>query len=139
MTCYGFVYIWYDKFRKMYYIGSHKGVPGDGYICSNKIMLNAFKKRPNDFRRKIIKFCNKEDLLITEQKYLNMIRDNELYYTGKKYYNIKRFASGGDATVNLPNRLQIIKKRYGKKHSDAIKCAIQNRSKEKKRTAPTTP
>ena len=131
MSCYGFVYIWYDRFRKMFYIGSHKGSPDDGYICSNKIMINAIKKRPQDFRRKILKFCNKEDLLLTEQKYLDMIRDDELYYKNKKYYNIKRFASGGDTTANLPNREEIIKRRYGKKHSNAVKNAIKNRSKEK--------
>lgn len=37
----GFVYIWYDRKRKLYYIGSHKGNINDGYICSSNRMRNA--------------------------------------------------------------------------------------------------
>lgn len=43
---YGFVYLWYDTYRKMYYIGSHWGTESDGYVCSSRRMKFAYKKRP---------------------------------------------------------------------------------------------
>ena len=131
MTYIGFVYIWYDKLRKLYYIGSHKGNVNDRYICSSSRMLKAYKKRPQDFKRRIIKFTN--NLIKEEQKYLDMIKNEELLYGKKpKYYNVKRFAAGGDTLANLPNKTSLIKKRYGKKHSDAIKKSIKNRTTEQK-------
>ena len=33
MEKYGFVYLWYDRKRKMFYIGSHWTTETDGYIC----------------------------------------------------------------------------------------------------------
>ena len=44
----GFIYIWFDTKRKMYYIGCHVGKEDDGYICSSK-----WKKRN---RRMIVTF-----------------------------------------------------------------------------------
>ena len=44
MEKYGFVYIWYDKKRKMYYIGSHWGTDDDGYICSSNRMRDAYRR-----------------------------------------------------------------------------------------------
>lgn len=134
MDNYGFVYLWRDSKNKMFYIGSHKGTLNDGYICSNKHMYRAYRKRPETFRRKILSFCKtKNDLLFKEQYFLNLIKDSELYYKNKKYYNIKRFAAGGDTLEYHPKREFIIKKRYGKKHSDAVKKAIKNRSPEKEK------
>jgi hypothetical protein len=96
-------------------------------------MLKSYKKRPNDFKRRILKYIqNVGDILLWEQYYLNMIKNSELLYNRGKYYNVKRVAAGGDTTANLPNRKDIIKRRYGKKHSDAIKLAIKNRSKEQR-------
>jgi hypothetical protein len=91
---FGFVYIWYDKKHTRYYIGSHKGHLDDGYISSSTWMKNAYKRRPLDFRRKLLSIImtNKEDLLQEEQKWLNFIKDDEL---GKKYYNLKKKAAGG--------------------------------------------
>ena len=87
MEKYGFVYIWYDKKRKMYYIGCHWGTEDDGYICSSNRMRNAYKRRPGDFRRRIIgKFDNKIEMLINENEWLTLIGKENL---GKKYYNLK--------------------------------------------------
>ena len=93
---YGFVYIWYDsgkskshrdelKFR--YYIGCHWGSIDDGYICSSKWMKSSYKRRPQDFKRRILKtdINNKKLLLDEEYIRLSKIKDNEL---GEKYYNI---------------------------------------------------
>lgn len=96
---YGFVYIWRDRKRKMYYIGSHWGSEDDNYVCSSNIMKSAYKRRPNDFKRRIISriYTNRKDLLIEEQKYISMIDPNKTYSKNKtnierstivKYYNV---------------------------------------------------
>jgi hypothetical protein len=116
----------------MFYIGSHKGSVDDYYICSSKRMLRAYNKRPKDFKRRILKYVLEvDDILFWEQYYLDMMQDKELLYGNGKYYNVKRTAAGGDTTAHLPNRDEIIKRRYGKKHSNAIKRAIKKRSKER--------
>jgi|GEM_PF-2146698 len=131
MTYNGFVYIWFDTYRKMFYIGSHKGSVDDKYICSSRRMYRAYKARSMDFKRRILKYVeDKSDIIYWEQYYLNMIKDTELLYKGGKYYNVKRIAAGGDTTAHLPDREEVIKRRYGKKHSESIKRAIKNRSIE---------
>ena len=75
----GFVYIWYDRKRKMYYIGSHWGTETDGYICSSNRMRDAYRRRPQDFKRRIIKQnILRTDLLTEEHKWLEMIPEKEL-------------------------------------------------------------
>ena len=87
MEKYGFVYIWLDKKYKRYYIGCRWGHENDGYICSSRWMMKSYKRRPLDFKRKILSkiYSNKKDLLEEEYKWLQLIKENEL---GKKYYNI---------------------------------------------------
>lgn len=96
---YGFVYIWFDKKNKMYYIGSHWGTEDDGYICSSPKMLRAYARRKEDFKRRILRsgFTNRQDLLKEEDRWLSMIdpsktitsntrlRDRE---KNVRYYNI---------------------------------------------------
>jgi hypothetical protein len=93
MQKYGFVYIWFDRKRKMYYIGSHWGNENDGYICSSKWMRDAYRYRKNDFKRRVIKkvYSNRKDLLEEEYKFLSLIVENEL---GKKYYNLSKHLNG---------------------------------------------
>ena len=87
MEKYGFVYIWYDRKNKKYYVGCHWGYEDDGYICSSNWMRMSYKRRPNDFKRRIIKKVNDRELLFqTESYYLDMIKKNEF---GKKYYNLQ--------------------------------------------------
>jgi len=81
----GFIYLWFDKKNKMYYLGCHWGTENDGYICSSNRMRDAYRRRPQDFKRKIIqKNILKESLLSIEHKWLSLIKDDEL---GTKYYN----------------------------------------------------
>jgi hypothetical protein len=92
MKKYGFIYIWYDRKRKMYYIGSHWGKIEDSYICSSNRMRDAHRRRPQDFRRRIIeKTTIREALYDIEQKWLNLISNTEL---GKKYYNLTKKKTG---------------------------------------------
>jgi hypothetical protein len=99
----GFVYIWYDCKRKWFCIGSHMGSLDDGYTSSTGFMDSAIKKRPHDFRRRILEFYYGDDpkeLFALEQKYLDMIKDEELCLGENKhngtirYYNVKKNASG---------------------------------------------
>jgi hypothetical protein len=72
---YGFVYIWYDAKHKRYYIGSHWGTEDDGYICSSRLMRQAYNRRQKDFKRRIIEriYTNRKDLLLAEERWLSMI------------------------------------------------------------------
>ena len=88
----GFIYIWFDRKRKMYYIGCHWGTINDGYICSSNRMRNAYYRRPEDFKRRILKRnIKREDLLSEEYKYFEMMKEEEL---GKKYYNLNKHHFG---------------------------------------------
>jgi hypothetical protein len=84
---YGFVYIWRDRKHNRYYIGSHWGTEDDGYICSSNWMRDAYRKRPSDFKRKIISriYTKRIDLLEKEQQWINLIKEYEFR---NKYYNI---------------------------------------------------
>lgn len=82
----GFIYLWRDRKHKRYYIGAHWGDPNDGYICGSRWMLAAFKKRPQDFKRRIIATVQtRDDLFVEEARWLQMIRDHEMK---SKYYNL---------------------------------------------------
>lgn len=79
---FGFVYLWFDRKRKMYYIGSHWGAEDDGYICSSQRMKDAYHKRSDEFKRRILKriYTNRADLLNAEQKYLDSVKNKNRYY-----------------------------------------------------------
>jgi hypothetical protein len=89
----GFVYIWYDRKNKRYYIGSHWGNEDDGYICSSRWMRKAYNRRPYDFKRRIISRVIEQrgDLLQEEYRWLQLISDNEI---GSKYYNLTKHLNG---------------------------------------------
>lgn len=86
---YGFVYIWYDRKHKRYYIGAHWGAEDDGYICSSTWMKQAYTKRPADFKRRILVriHTNRQDMFNEEARWQALIKDEELK---KRYYNIRR-------------------------------------------------
>jgi hypothetical protein len=87
--------------RYNYYLGSHLGLPTDGYIGSNRRFQSAFKSRPDSFKRRILESHEKitsKELLAREQYWLDMIQPIEL---GIRYYNEKKVATGGDIITNL--------------------------------------
>jgi hypothetical protein len=86
MEKYGFVYIWRDKKYKRYYVGCHWGTEEDSYICSSKWMKKSYKRRPQDFKRRILSrvYTNKKDMFEKEYQWLLLIKDNELKI---RYYN----------------------------------------------------
>jgi len=103
----GFIYIWYDRKRKMYYVGCHWGSEDDGYICSSKRMNDAYRYRPQDFKRRIIQrgITDRKTLLEVEHKWLQFIPDKEL---GKQYYNHSKKHCGH--WINFPNANETRKK-----------------------------
>lgn len=97
MEKYGFIYKWIDSAAtkrqdddhiERYYIGAHWGTEDDGYICSSNWMRDAYRRRPKDFRREILKtnIFTKEEMMDEEHKWLKTISEEEL---GKKYYNFR--------------------------------------------------
>lgn len=105
----GFIYIWYDKKHKRFYVGSHWGSADDGYICSSTWMRNAYKRRPADFKRRIIAKVesSRNDLLIEEHRWLQMIEKEEL---GKKFYNLTNHLNGHWYASDEERRLSIREK-----------------------------
>lgn len=86
MNKYGFIYLWYDRKHKRYYLGRHWGTEDDGYICSSTNMRNNYNNRPDDFKRRIIKrvYTSQEDLVLEEQRWLDFIHPKECEV---RYYN----------------------------------------------------
>lgn len=89
---YGFVYIWFDRKYKRYYIGSHWGTENDGYVCSSQWMLRAYLYRPNDFKRRILSnnINDRFNLRKIEQYWLNFIKEDEIkpLNSNPRYYNL---------------------------------------------------
>lgn len=92
MKKYGFVYIWRDRKHMRFYIGCHWGTEDDGYICSSNWMRRSYRRRPDDFKRRIVaKTTKRDDLLLLEYMWLKQIHKDDL---GKKYYNLTNHMNG---------------------------------------------
>lgn len=100
----GFVYLWMDSGRhssshpnrRMFVLGSHFGSEHDGYTTGTggQRFKNAYQKRPQDFKRRIIERIyegNGRTVLNAEQRWLDMIKPEEL---NRRYYNSKKTANG---------------------------------------------
>ena len=93
-----FLYVWFDKNRKMFYVGMHEGNTSDGYISSSRWFNGEYQYRPNDFNRKIIKtFNDRKSARKEEARFLRMIKESEF---GKKYYNLKNGRPSGSEPWN---------------------------------------
>lgn len=77
-----FVYCWTDHKTRMLYVGSRKGTPTDGYICSSKIMLQEYGNRPKDFSREILAIGEFSDMRKFEEIILKSVnaRYNDDFY-----------------------------------------------------------
>lgn len=99
-----YVYIWYDTIAKLFYIGGHYGRTNDSYICSSPTMKCAYKKRPHTFKFRVLEYVTGStyDLRKAEQRWLDMIKEDELLITQNvyrktvKYYNVKKNSTGGN-------------------------------------------
>ncbi|AGR47772.2 HNH DNase-like protein [Sinorhizobium phage phiM7] len=125
MDKYGFIYLWYDRKHKRYYVGSHWGTLDDGYDCSSTWMKNSLKRRPQDFKRRILQYVHDRDnILIEEHKWLSLIADEEL---GTKYYNLTKHHPGHwstDPDARLTIGQKISKAQTGRLLTDEWKANI---------------
>ena len=134
----GFVYIWFDRKHKRYYIGSHWGTPHDGYVCSSRWMRNSYRRRPTDFKRRILvaNILDRKDTLVTEFRFLQKIKPEEL---GKRYYNLTNrefnhwttnpssLKTVGEKIAAAPGRREKISaKATGRKHSEETKQKLSD-------------
>lgn len=104
MEKYGFVYIWFDKKHKRYYVGCHWGNINDGYICSSRWMRRSFNHRPSDFKRRILQTnLGREEMYDVEQRYLDMQKPEEKRI---RYYNIQ--TKNGDLWHKYPESVKTI-------------------------------
>ena len=112
---YGFVYIWRDKKHNRYYIGCHWGTENDGYICSSRWMRQSYKRRPEDFKRRVVErvYTSRADLLAREGRWLLLIEDTKI---GNRYYNLTNHQNG-HWTSEEQRRLSI-----GEKISQSVKA-----------------
>ena len=78
-----FVYLWYDKRDRRYYLGYH-GVSKKAYICSSEYMLKEYNERPDDFSRKILKYGTIKEMVDLE---IRLLKTREHHF-GKRYYNL---------------------------------------------------
>jgi len=122
MEKYGFVYIWRDRKYNRYYVGCHLGREDDGYICSSSWMSSSYKKRPQDFKRRILvsNIKDRKHLLEEEYYWLKMIKPKEL---GRKYYNLHNHHFGHWSTeensrLKMCEKLSISLKKYYQEHPE---------------------
>lgn len=101
---FGFVYIWRDRSTGWFGIGSHYGRLDDGYTSRTGWLRSAIRKRPQDFRRRILfllRTPDRAELLQQEQRWLSMIDPAHLATAENmrrgtvRYFNAKQYASGG--------------------------------------------
>lgn len=115
----GFVYKWIDTSNGMYYIGSHKGTPDDGYIGSGTWFMRAYSKRPDSFVREILyigeDYRELEEFILEE---LNAAKD-------KFSYNLKNAAIGFGTKESNP--------RYGKNKGKDNPAYGSKRTKEQRK------
>ena len=101
----GFVYIWFDRKNKRFYIGSHWGSYNDGYVCSSPWMKAAYRKRPLDFKRRILATRNdRKELYLEEQRWLSFIKPNEIK---TKYYNLRLKVQDDNWFLDEDRRLSV--------------------------------
>lgn len=113
-----FVYMWFDKTRKMFYVGQHSGNFDDSYISSSRWLTGEVLYRPKDFKRRIIKiFETKNEAQKYEGYLISLIKDDEF---GKKYYNKKQGKPKGTKSWNSGKK-GLFSKETIKKISDARK------------------
>lgn len=110
-----FIYCWTDTNRNMLYVGTHKGTPDDGYVCSGKLMLEEYNKRPQDFKREVMAFGSYNDMINFETKILKAVNAA----ADKNFYN----QHNGDGNF------------YCKGHTEETKNKIKAALTGKKRTS----
>jgi hypothetical protein len=142
ITYEAFVYCWTDKRTNKLYVGSHKGLTDDGYICSSKYMLEEYNKRPKDFSRQIVA---EGDLLAMrkfearilqaanarlDESFYNKHDNDGFYFDGwrkgemSEEHREKLAAAKRGKKLSEKHRQNILNNRIGKKNSAEHKAAL---------------
>ena len=129
-----FVYLWYDRLFKKYYLGYHNGKKPN-YICSSKHMMKEYKARPQDFKRRIIKKGSVDEMAELEKRLLQSRKE----YFGKRYYNIgisfPVFIWTDEMKKAVSTRVKgrIVSEETKRKQSEATRKRIANMTDEQKK------
>lgn len=115
-----FVYCWTDHKNNMLYVGSHKGNPDDGYVCSSKYMLEQYKLRPQDFTRQIVAQGLFADIRKLESVILKLVNAR----TNESFYN----QSNADANFTLKFHTEKTKKMIGQKNRGRLRKDLSERN-----------
>jgi hypothetical protein len=133
----GFIYIWYDRKNKRYYVGCHWGNEDDGYICSSHWMKRVYFRRKEDFKRKIIErnIKSREELFLRELYWLSMIKIEEIkpYNLTPKYYNLN--IRHNEHWLKYPDKIKTIGKKISLKKTGVSTGPCSEETKEKIRKA----
>lgn len=103
----------------MLYVGTHKGHPTDGYICSSKILLEEYKKRPEDFSREILAYGSYDEMIKFETAILkaaNAAKDPSFYnmHNGDGNFYNKGHSGCTIAKLKIARNKRTDKPRLGK-------------------------
>ena len=109
-----FVYSWKNKTTGRLYVGYHKGLPTDGYVCSSKKFLLEYKENPANFERFIIANGTTNDMRKLETAILTQINaaDDEDFYNQHN-----NNSQNGVISHSLKTKNKIRASRIGKKAS----------------------
>lgn len=128
-----FLYCWTDHATRKLYVGIHKGKPDDGYVCSSKVMLEEYGKRPNVFTRQIIAEGAYDDIRVLERVILSSIdakNDAQFYnqQNGNGDFYLKQHTDKSKRIIGEKNRAKLTGRPkpdgFGEKISKAIKGRI---------------
>lgn len=131
-----FTYCWTDYLTNKLYIGVHKGKYNDGYICSSKIFLEQYNKRPADFTRQIIANGSYDIMLVFESKILKSVNAKNNIYFYNMHNGDGKFINKGH-TYLTRKKLSLQRKginnpNFGKTLSIDAKQRISNKLKGRK-------
>jgi hypothetical protein len=116
-----FLYQWIDKTTNKKYIGIHKGAVDDGYICSSKVMLEEYVKRPMDFQREILYLGSFDDMVMKETELLKNVNAAK----NPEYYNMHN----GDGNFYNKGHTEETKKKISKKNKGNSRPDLAERNR----------
>ena len=135
-----FTYCWTDKITRKLYVGVHLGSIDDGYICSCKLMLEEYFKRPKDFIRQILATGNYKDMIKFETTILRSVgaAKDPLFYNGHngdgKFYN-KGHSEETKKKLKIARNARLDKPREGKPFTEEAKIKLSKAAKRRSITS----
>lgn len=136
----GFVYCWTDHETNKLYVGSHKGNPNDGYICSSKHFMEQYKERPTDFTRQIIAEGNIDDIRALEVSILQSMnaRKDPMFYNktnGDKNWFPKGMTKETKQKISKTRKEKKVSSgknnpMFGRKHNEETKQKLREKAKQ---------